>query len=375
LGRPQPLRVHGTCKETLSIADTRVNITIIGDGDGDCGNPSNTKIIGDDPSAAQIVQIRGKNITMTALEISGLLGTDPTVKPPLGIPDFDASQCTGSTGTGDAQDPNCNNNRGVRAQRGGIVLLGRNVTPGDFKPPSDPTTFQEQTGVCIHHVGKNGIEITAESVGRIINSEVHNVGGDGIVFSEVSGGLVGFSSGGEFNLPTDAYPGQGHSGPVLIHDNTGVGVTVDRLAEARIVGNFIHNNGGDGIRVRRNSQADIASNLINANGANGIRVDDNSNVSLGTTFSTGCGSTDFGGICSPPINQGNLANTTSVPNLGSFGVKCTVGGSVSGKLSTDRGGGPLPLVGSGSGANLTGHTAGFGTFGTVTNDNCIDRTN
>src|ERR1051325_8641894 len=79
LGRVQPIRAHGTagrpCKETISIADTRVNITIIGDG-GDtltygnaCADPNNTQIVGEDPSQAQIIQVRGRNITITGVEI------------------------------------------------------------------------------------------------------------------------------------------------------------------------------------------------------------------------------------------------------------------------------------------------------------------
>jgi Right handed beta helix region len=204
----------------------------------------------------------------------------------------------------------------------------------------------------------------------MINSEVRTVGGDGVVVSEASAGALGFSSGGEFNFPTDPYPGPGFSGPNIIHHNTGVGVTVDRLAEGRIVGNYIHNNGGDGIRVRRNSQADVASNLINSNKANALRIDDNSNVSLGTTFATFCSATSFGSICGPPfVSLASLANTISVANT-SFGIKCTVGGSISGKATTDRGGGPLSLR-----ANAGGSTVSFGSFGNLTNDNCIDKTN
>ena len=130
LGSAQPLRVHGTCTEILSIADTRVNITIIGDG---CGK---TIVRGSDPSASEIIQIRGRNIVVTNLEIHGLKASDPLVKPALGPPDWLGS-CTGT----DASDGACNNNRGIRLQRGGIAQIGRNVTD-----PSDPTAFIEQTG-------------------------------------------------------------------------------------------------------------------------------------------------------------------------------------------------------------------------------------
>ena len=150
LGRNQPIRPHGTCTETLSISDTRVNITILGDG-GDtltwgsaCADPNTTKLIGEDPSAAQIIQIRGKNITVTGLEISGQTVFEvPTsfLNNQLGLfdgVDFDSNQCT----TNLAKDPACNNNRGIRAQRGGIFLLGRNQTVGSFVPV--PTASNHQ---------------------------------------------------------------------------------------------------------------------------------------------------------------------------------------------------------------------------------------
>ena len=71
LGSVQPLRVHGVCQENLSISDTRVNITIIGDGAADVrdfggsacsANSGTTTIFPNDPSGAEVVQVRGKNI-------------------------------------------------------------------------------------------------------------------------------------------------------------------------------------------------------------------------------------------------------------------------------------------------------------------------
>jgi hypothetical protein len=108
-------------------------------------------------------------------------------------------------------------------------------------------------------------------------------------------------------------------------------------------------------------------------------VDDNSNISLGTTFHTQCFATSFGFLCPTPtvihtgsfIKQDALANTVSVPNIG-FGIRCTVGGSISGKASTDRGGGGLSLLKNGGGAG----TSTFGSVGaTGTEDNCINKTN
>jgi hypothetical protein len=386
LGRPQPLRVHGTCGETISISDTRVNITIIGDGGGDnrtpedggsgvsaCNDSNNTQIVGDDPTAAQVIQVRGRNITITGVEISGIRGDDPSVNPKLGSAAWDSSLCPGGA---TAQNPNCNNNRGVRAQRGGIVLLGRNVARGDFGGGIDPKKYIEQTGICIHDVSKNGIEGNAGTVVRIINSEIKNVGGDGISLTDLTAANIGSSSGSELNLPSDAFQAPGHAGPNIIHHNLGVGITVDRGSQARIVGNYIHNNASEGVRVRRHSQADVASNLIDKN-LSGLRVDDNSNISLGTVGAVGCDATSFGFLCPTHtaihsgtfVKQDTLANSTTATALNtSFGVKCTVGGSVSGLLTLDR---------SSSAANRLSGVGGqksFGAFGAGTNDNCIDKT-
>jgi hypothetical protein len=399
LARTQPIRAHGICREVLSISATRVSTTIIGDGDnvnahGGSACAANaganaTTIISNDPSAPEIVNIQGKNITITALNVTSLRGDDPSISPPLDPKAFDKAQCVAAKGSlpptgdgSDAQDPACSNNRGIRLQRNGIALLGRNTRDSQILGGVDSTLYVEQTGVCIFNVGSNGVEATQGSVLRLINSEVRNAGGDGVVVTDGSASGIGSSSGSELKLPSDAYHGPGHVSGNIIHDNSGVGITVDRLGQSRILSAFIYNNGADGIRVRRNSQADISGSVINNNGANGIRVDDNSNVSLGATFGNNlptCPSDTFGAVCQVLsgsfISPANLSNTTTAANLGSFGVKCTIGGSVSGKLSTDRGGGATPLVGSGSGANLTGHTAGMGSFGTTTSDNCIDKTN
>jgi hypothetical protein len=395
LGRAQPIRAHGLCRETISIADTRVNITILGDGGGDnrtaedggpasplnaCDDPRNTLIVGDDPTAAQIIQVRGRNITITGVEIFGVRADDPSVSPPISGNIWDPALCPASPplpGAGTSQDTGCNNNRGIRAQRGGILLIGRNQVKGDFGGTVDPKHYIEQSGVCIRDLSKNGIEANQSSTLRIINSEVTNVGGDGINLTDVSAANIGSSSGSELNLPSDPFEAPGHAGPNIFHNNAGVGITVDRHSQARIVGNYIHDNGAEGIRVRRHSQADVASNLIDKN-LNGIRVDDNSNVSLGTVGNPGCEATSYGFLCPTHtaihsgtfVKQDTLANSTSAGALNtSFGIKCTVGGSVSGLASVDR---------SSSATNKLSGVGGaksFGSFGVGTNDNCIDKTN
>jgi hypothetical protein len=390
LGNAQPLRVHGICQEILSIADTRVNITIIGDG-GDVrdsggsacdANDGITTIFPDDPSAAEIIQVRGKNITITALNIFGLRADDPSIKPPigpLGLPDWQSSQCAGSTPTtnrtltADSQSAGCSNNRGIRAQRNGIMLIGRNTRQGSIKPGDnneDPQYYDEKSGVCIKYVGSAGIEVTQGSFARVINSEVQHVGGDGVLISEGSAAFIGSASGSEYKLAattTEAFPGPGHSGPNWIHNNTGAGVNVDRGSEARIVNNFIAFNGKAGIPVARASQADIDSNRIDGNLGGGVTVSDNSNVSLGTTFNAGCDATTWGAPCGEPgtFDPRTLSNTVTVANT-SWGIKCTIGGSISGRATQDRFGGTMSL-------GLNGG-AGLSTFSTAAPDLCVNKT-
>lgn len=373
LGRTQPIRPHGTCRETLNINDNRVNITIIGDGGGNgltgqsaCSDGRNTLIIGDDPTAAQIVQVRGKNISITGVEITGISAANLPARLALPAGVWDPTDCGGDS---DASNPDCNDNRGIRATRGGFMTLGRNVVRGDFGGPPNAAVFIEQTGICVHHVGGNGIEVAQGSFARVANSEVHTVSGDGVVVGDGSVISFGVLSGGELGDPTDPFPSTGHSGPNIVRDNAGNGITIDRHSIGRIVGNFIHDNASRGIRVRRHSHADVASNLINSNGADGVRVDDTSNVSLGQTGSSFCAATKFGAFCSGN-SQADLPNTTSTgsPN-GGFGVRCTINSSVSGRLTLDRENTKVqPLTGS-SGSKS------FGTFGFVTNDNCVDKTN
>ncbi|MGE5819100.1 MAG: hypothetical protein ACM37Z_13845, partial [Deltaproteobacteria bacterium] len=184
LGSAQPLIVTGKCVEpaSLSIADTRTNITILGKGSGVCGDGRNTIItvvesLASPPqplgSASSIIGVRGKNITISGVEIVGL-----------------------------SNNPNVDNRRGIFVQRGGTLQVGRNVTN-----TTNPTIYDEQSGVCIRNVGKNGIEASQGSVVRVVNTEITNVGGDAISASEFADINVGFTSGGEFGLTSDAFPG------------------------------------------------------------------------------------------------------------------------------------------------------------------------
>lgn len=375
LGSTQPLRAHGFCEEIISISDTRANVTIIGDGgdpqgafQGACNDPNNTVIQGIDPSAAEIIAIRGRNITITGVEIRGKKVTDPGVSKQNVLPgiDFTVGACAGGS---TSQDAACNNSRGIRGQRGATFLVGRNVAKGTYQEPHDPSVYIEQSGACIHHVGKSAIEITQGSVGRVVNSELHNAAVDGVLVSEASAATIGFSSGAEVNLPTDPFRSPGRAGPNRIYNNTGNGVTGDRNASVRIVGNYIHDNVGDGVRIRRTSFADIAGNLINANGMNGIRADENAGVNLGTASGpvADCPATSFGHCNGNTFNVSTLANSTTVNNS-TWGLRCTIGAYITGLATVGQDGQ--------AGTRISG-TKGFATFGggvATTGDQCIDKT-
>ena len=106
--------------------------------------------------------------------------------------------------------------------------------------------------------------------------------------------------------------------PNIIRGNHMDGIVVQRLSEARIVGNTIENNGGNGILVQLNSNVQASSNTINGNIGDGIAVVQGSGAQLGNDTGTGL----FG---SP--------NQTTIPN-GGFGVSCLVGGYVDGVRGT-----------------------------------------
>jgi hypothetical protein len=332
LGSAQPLIVSGHCVEpaALSISDTRTNITILGKGSGACGDGRNTTLtVVEQPvqpvktiqpnSASTIVDVRGKNILITGFEIFGV-----------------------------SNNPNVDNRRGIRIQRGGTMQVGRNVAN-----LFDSTFYDEQSGVCIRDLGKAGIEAAGGAFVRVTNTEITNVGGDAISIGEQAAGEVGFTSGGEFNLITDAFPSTGHAGPNWLHNNVGHGVSLTRNSSARIIGNNIAHNGTagshkDGINVTRNSSADAQDNLFDGNTGWAIQLSDNSNANLGASTLGGpvnpaagfCSDFTPGQPCGSPTGTATL---TSNPNVvvnnanGDGNIKCTRS-TVAGKWSIGRDG-------------------------------------
>jgi hypothetical protein len=372
LGSTQPVHAFGICRENISISDTRINITLEGNGSGACGDPNNTQIMpavdkfGVADLNSALVAIRGRNITVVGFDIHG---------------------ATFATG--------------VQVSRGGSALIGRSTKNETLSPSS----FIEQRGNCIRD-NKVGIAVSVASSARIINNEIKN-NGTGISASENSSILVGFASTGDLD-PTAVLPeqaGPGLASPNWIHDNDGNAVAVDRSSSARLNGNKIVNNVAkrDGVSVASGGMADVINNFFDNSGAptcagcaaaNGnsdsIELSQNAVVNLGTSSVGGCPTPPQGGFPFSATNTGPLGNAVTVlggtgvcgslsklanhDNNGAgtgLGIRCsgTVtsaqiagGGVVSGKASTDHAGA--------SGANVD-----LNTHGTSYDASCLNGTN
>lgn len=153
-----------------------------------------------------------------------------------------------------------------------------------------------------------GIHVDKGSIAQIVNNTVRNNGGAGINVTEQSYARIGFL------IPPDERPR-----PNTIQNNGANGIHVERGSNAWIVGNTILRNAGAGVAVDRNSHADVVANAITENRGDGIAVTHNSGlnfVSEGTSRREGPNQTD------------------SAEKNGSAGVRCSIGGYVSGPMGT-----------------------------------------
>ena len=155
---------------------------------------------------------------------------------------------------------------------------------------------------------ESGIHVDKGSVAQIVNNTIRDNGSTGIKIIEQSYARIGFL------IPPDERPR-----PNTIRNNGGDAVHVGRGSNAWIVGNTMLGNAGSGVAVDRNSQADVAGNAIAGNGSDGIVVTHNSGVNFaseGTTRPEGANRTD-----------------STDKNAGA-GVRCSIGGYVSGPMGT-----------------------------------------
>ena len=155
------------------------------------------------------------------------------------------------------------------------------------------------------------IHLDKGSIGTIFDNIIEDNRGYGINLIENSYARIGF------RIPTLPKPQ-----PNVIRNNDGPGVIVGRWSSAWwVVGNQITNNKGHGVIVDRQSQADVQANEISGNGGDGIRVSHGSGVNFDSEGS------DM--VIKEP-------NRTKTANAGA-GVRCEVGGYVSGSLGSLKG--------------------------------------
>jgi parallel beta-helix repeat protein len=202
--------VNGTCNENVLVRDEVERITIDGQGTATINGPDATRAT---------VQIRGRNINLTGLTITG--GED-----------------------------------GINIARGGSATV---------------------VASTVQDTGRSGIIVNQNGSLRVTNSKIQNNLANGIAVLQNSTARIGFLTfEGLETIP-------GGVGPNLIQGNGANGIRVADSSDADIVENTISGNQDHGILVDTVSHALIASNTINANGQDGVRVGRNSGVNLGRT--------------------------------------------------------------------------------------------
>ncbi len=206
---------------------------------------------------------------------------------------------------------------GPDATKSTIAVRGRGITIKGF------TVTGGRSGIAvgfsgtavidsntIQSTGGRGISVSTHSLVRIGNNTIQNNPRYGISVAGNSFALIGL-----------LVPGAREPSPNIIQNNGRYGIRVARSSAARIAGNTISNNKRGGVWVTQGSNADIGNNTIDGNGRSGIFVIRNSNATLG-------GSRGRRFFLKP--------NTTTAPNTG-LGIRCSMGGSVDGRLGTLNG--------------------------------------
>jgi len=230
----------------------------------------------------------------------------------------------------------CNENVIIPEETNGLILDGQNTATINGPSASSPTVWVLGRGITIQNftitggyqgigifygatatinhndisgasAGQGALSVVESSQATILNNNIHNNLGYGIVLTENATARIGFI------LQTDA-----SASPNIIQNNGAYGIGVGRGSSARIVGNNISNNSSFGIAVYRLGQADIADNTINANGGGGIIVAQNSVINLGEDNPTAF------------LQQPNVTTT----NNSGYGLVCVLGGAIYGHLGS-----------------------------------------
>ena len=161
-----------------------------------------------------------------------------------------------------------------------------------------------------------GITVFRNSTAEIINNTIQNNSQAGIALQSNASARIGFVG----------PPSQRFSAPNVIQNNGMHGIRVYRGSSAQIFSNTIRNNASHGVIVDRNGQAEVFANVITGNGGDGVRAMRNADLDVGTDAT---GST-------PQFDD----DTNTGSNAG-FGVRCSIGGAVDGRLGALTGTGGL----------------------------------
>jgi hypothetical protein len=149
-----------------------------------------------------------------------------------------------------------------------------------------------------------GINIGQHAFAAIVNSTIRRNWNIGILVHENSAARVGF-----VDIATVV-------GTNTIAEN-GVGIFLTEAAQARVTGANLVRNLSDGIRVEEGSHLEVAGNAIEENGGSGVAVIGNSGaiVRVGQE------------IADPNTTRAEARNRA-------FGITCSLGGYVSGRLGS-----------------------------------------
>ena len=197
---------------------------------------------------------------------------------------------------------------GIRVDGGGTAQIEGNVIQGTGRDGIHLASGTANIDNNTIELANTGIVLDRSSFALITKNMVRNNRGPGIVVRENSVARIGITA----PVGTDVSPN-------MIQSNGGPGLTVWRSSTAWIVGNTIGNNKGNGVWVNRSSQAYVATNTINGNGGDAINVSHNSGVTLGSDESA---------------RRDEPNKTEQTGNNAGFGINCSVGGYVDGRLGT-----------------------------------------
>jgi parallel beta-helix repeat protein len=168
----------------------------------------------------------------------------------------------------------------VRIRGRNITLTGLTITGGEDAVAINRGGTATVAACTIQGALRNGILVGNSSSASVTNSMIQNNGNNGVSANRNSYVRLGFVTfEGAETIP-------GGVGPNTIQNNGHNGVRVAASADADIIDNTISGNTESGVLVVQVSHALIASNTINSNGEDGVTVGENSGVNLGRDSGT-----------------------------------------------------------------------------------------